>query len=361
MVDRTQRPDGDAAVDFTPSQLDAIEDALEDLEVHDDLQALGLDAQSTARLAEYQSILAMTREAFDDQEPAPALLTGVLAEARQSASIAQTGAHLAKPSESTVDDPGRGRRRFAWLPWLALTASAAAVLLIIKPGREPAASTETLADASDAKRRDAGAEAMAADRPVAERPNPAEASAATVAAQASDDGDEDPAPELTEEQSTEPADEPDPKTPEPASKSKTSSAPSQAATKSKPGTPSTAGPTPEEATAVVPDKDTAWSRLTRAHSLRRRGECQSARSIYGALLAPELPATLRAQAQAGIGLCREYEGNDAAAQADFSKARDALRDIDGWVEAERDEMQAVGKAPKKKRAKRPAAADAFGE
>src|SRR5690606_6714686 len=136
--------------DFDPRQLDQLEDALEGLEDIDDLESLELSPALTERLAEYQDVLALCREAFPVEEPHADLLADVLAEA-------QAVSRRVKPSQ--VDESPWRRFWTRWrgtlVPGLALAGTAAAVLLLLEPKTEHAklatddASRRASADDSD--------------------------------------------------------------------------------------------------------------------------------------------------------------------------------------------------------------------
>ena len=114
--------------EFSPSELDQIEDLLEDLEVGTGLEDENLSPAARERLDEYRDILALSRDALPLEEPDPNLLAGVIAEARQSAFNAKTTAagvvSIARDGqrdESDAAGPSWFRR---WLPAMALAASA---------------------------------------------------------------------------------------------------------------------------------------------------------------------------------------------------------------------------------------------
>lgn len=311
--------------EFEPRQLDAIEDALEGLEALDSLEALGLDEASTERLDAYREVLRVTRDAMPMEAPAAGLLDGVLAEARAAAgSSKSTATSSTKPVEN---------KRFSWVPWLAFAASAAAVLWFIRPPADGVEGSEpTLAMADDAKataeKEDAAPSSVVAkdDARAAAEAEPAEEvpAAEELAAGASRPG----AP-------VEPA----------AALPTDGAAPKKKRSRSDAKPKAIAEDLPEETKGPLPDKDTAWDDLTRAHSQRRRGECRSAKSLYRTLTTEGLSATVRGQAYAGLGLCEEFDGVSASASTHYASARKLVGDIDGWIAAEREEMHSYAPAP----------------
>ena len=327
--------------EFSPSELDQIEDLLEDLEAGAGVAHPQLSLAARERLDEYRDILALSREAMPLEEPDPNLLAGVIAEARQGAFNATTtatgvlvGARERSDQDADLVRPSWFRR---WIPAMALAASAAAVLFILRPG---------------------GHDESAGEAPtgLAQNDSPA-SSPETVPTPGSVDADkvarasaEEPGAEGLEEEAIEVDSEPDEDAAAPApSVEPAPKAPQKTASKSRPGAnakPQLAEePAQEEPTL---DKDQAWGDLVRAHALRRRGECRGARSLYRGLEHEGLKDNVRAQALAGRGLCDEFDGEESAAEASYSKARSIRLDIDGWIEAERQEMRANGHMRKKK-------------
>lgn len=331
--------------EFNPDQLDILEDALEQLADCENLEGLGHDPTLTARLGEYQDILQLSRTALAVEEPPAALLAGVMAEARQSGAAMQPAGERPSPKPFFL----------RWLPAFALAASAAGVLWWMKPG----VSTEI---ASAAGSGPASKSASATGVPTLGVVSPTAADAAAKSDNGTAQPDSGPRDSSPEEAPGEEGD---------SALAGSEDAPPDlspvvrpSVTKKKKSKPGKSGaqklePTPAVAAGPALNKEEAWDRLTRAHSLRRRGECARAQSLYAGLTHDALPENLRAQARAGRGLCNELDGKDSAAESEFSAARTMQRDIDGWIGAERDEMQSVG-LPSKRKAKKasaPAQAD----
>lgn len=334
--------------DFSPTELDQIEDLLEELEFSDALPGADLSSELGQRLGEYRDILRMSREALPLEEPDVSLLAGVMAEARQTAFNATTtaagvvaGTHV----EEGTDLKSRSSWLSRWLPALALATSAAGVLFWMRPELEeasgfdstpqPLASRDSdegsasaksnVRDPSDAVAQRESHDSEAEDAPTADGPlEPGEAASDEVRRS---QGDAAPA----------------------STSGKSYVRPANNRPKPKEGV-------EEDGEQVVPepiDKDQAWSDLERAHSLRRGAECRTARALYRGLEDEGLKSNIRAQALAGRGLCEEFDGNPSLAQALFSQARALRLDIDGWVSAEREEMRAKGHRVKKSKASQP--------
>jgi hypothetical protein len=324
--------------DFDPRQLDQLEDALESLEDIDDLESLELSPALTERLAEYQDVLALCREAFPVEEPRADLLTDVLAEAHAVSRRLQT--------RETDGDRRRFWPRF-WARWrgvlvpgVALAGTAAAVLLLLEPNHQLERSAELLNDkqAIDESR-----------EPVEEIDStPSEPANMTR----SEELDE---PEPLPQDEGEPAGE----TPSEPSESLSVPGSASAGVSKKPksrikGTTPVAEPKP----APEPlDKDATWTTLERANADRRKGECDRARSRYEQVIEASSDTLAVARAKAGIGLCLEQDRRTAEADQWFEQARSASAGIDAWIENQRDEQPLPGETKKHKSKSLPAEAD----
>ncbi len=129
---------------LSPAQLDRIEDALEHLE-RDGVDALMSAGEPDAAvedvLAAYHSILQLTREALPPVEVPAGLLDDVLAQAH-------TAATAAAASTPEVRVPWYRRVKWnVWGPGLAFAATAAVLLVVVRPASDDASSAE----ARDAK------------------------------------------------------------------------------------------------------------------------------------------------------------------------------------------------------------------
>lgn len=315
--------------EFTPKQLDALEDALEDLEVDADLDDLDLDPELAARLAEYRQVLALTRDAFPLDEVPEGVLDAVLAEAREVART--TPAPAPEPRESWAR--AWERWRSSLIPIASLAAAAALVLWIAKPASE---GELAVIEPTPTPER---------ERPAAEGP-PLEADSAEPAAGASEMMPVEPPGQPTTRIEA-PPDETKP----PATKTK----PKSAGTAAGGGAAAKPIPTPEPAPSVEPlappelDKDDAWRELDRADAARRKGECERARKIYDDILAASASSSVVGRAKAGIGLCLEQDGKKTQAETWFEQARTSSPSVDAWIRSQRDEQPLPGE--KKTKAK----------
>jgi hypothetical protein len=312
--------------DFDPRQLDQLEDALEGLEHLDDLESLELSPALTERLAEYQDVLALCREAYPLEEPRGDLLVSVLAEAR------------AVSGRQARDGEGRWHRfwvrwRGTLIPSFALAGTAAAVLLLLEPENRLGRSTELLGENQHADE---------AREPIPE----------------TDSTPSEPAnmPRADDRELDEPAEEVEPPSVSPSEPigvpgnfaSRPGADSAVAVKKSK--RPSKGAPAmePEPAPAITPlGKDETWTELERANGDRRKGDCDRARSLYEDIIAASSDSLAIARAQAGIGLCLEQDRRKAEADQWFDKARARSAGIDSWIENQRDEQPLPGETKKK--------------
>jgi hypothetical protein len=312
--------------EFSPKELDQLEDALEGLEDVEDLAALGLEDPLRERLGDYQNLLRMSREALPMEDVPAGLLDGVLAEARD--------AETAEPERPSLWK----RWRAAVIPVVALAGTTAAVLWIVKP-------SEPMMDASEVPAETAAKETT----PGAAAPSSATESDDAIA----------PAPEMAE------ADEEAPATAEPAEEepvgdAKQASKPSAAARKSE-GKMDAAPPAPEPAPVQkAVDKDQVWDTIEDGDAARRRGDCDSAERLYRQAEAAAPNAKARAKAWMGLGLCAEQRDGDGSKYLNDAQAADpSLRAV---IERERSASRSAarkGKPKPKKKSKQPAFDDAM--
>ena len=315
--------------EFTPQELDALEDGLEALGDDADLATLDVPDVVRERLEDYQSILALTRDALPAEEPGPSVLTSVLAEAR-----AATVDSVAPAQPSLWQ-----RWRKSLVPVLALAGTTAAVLWIISPdaAREPDLPEMAAAERKDAGPDDAPLEAAgekaaaASSTPIVEQSKAEEAEEDAVEAE--------PAPAQAVDEALEP--KPALEVPDEKPKKKSKMAPGK-------GGGAVPGAMPQEEPAVAPaDKDSLWSLVDSANRKRLAGTCGSAISIYRQVINGGQDDVARARAHAGIGLCLEYQGRAGEADAAFAEARKAAPGIDSWIVAQRQRMPDKGKNNKK--------------
>jgi tetratricopeptide (TPR) repeat protein len=315
--------------DFDPRQLDALEDALEDLEVDADLADLALAPELLERLAEYQQVLALTRDAFPLDDPPEGLLDGVLAEAREVA----RNAPVPTPELRGGWRQTWARWRSSLVPFAALAGAGVLVLWIARPGDDTQlAKVDRSATNSDAT---AKSEERSPGEPAASQTRERDSAEAAGSASEAEDAPV----ELVE------APEPEPVSAEPTAKQ------SPKPTKQKT---SGAGAGAASVPAVAPDpiaplsKEDTWSDLERADAARRKGDCDRARTIYDKVIAAASQSNAIAQAKAGIGLCFEQDGKSSKATLWFDDARANNPGIDAWIRAQRDDQPLPGEKKKSK-------------
>lgn len=330
----------DQGRDFTPDELDRLEDALGAL---GDPAASGeledLPPKLRERLGEYDAILALAREAMPMEDVEPGVLAGILVEARQSAPVA------APPADRGPGLWERLRRSFM-LPGLALAGTAALLLWVARPDGEPL----PRADASPAE----SARPDSVPRTIEAAPSPAappapkdmapeaaklelenldEAGAPGPAAAA------EPAANARREAPSAPASKPRATGGYAPSKSKKAEADDQ---------PLPGLDVPEEK-RVDADKESVRDQLDRGESARHRGNCRTAEAEYLAVARSNGPASERARALIGLGLCREADGDTVNAERYYAEASDLDPTASQWLRNERDSVaKRAAKANKKK-------------
>lgn len=137
--------------EFSPVQLDALEDALEDLELVGIPHEFEDDASVSGRLSEYRELLQFSREALPSVEVPPGVLDSVLAAARDEAARPAVDAPAAADDRAESKTPW-WKRLSMWVPALAVGASAALVLVMVQGtlrDAEPAEATVATADAPE--------------------------------------------------------------------------------------------------------------------------------------------------------------------------------------------------------------------
>lgn len=324
-----------------PDELDRLEDALEGLEALEDLRDPS-DAVSS-RLADFQFILQASRDALPLEDVRPGLLDGVLSEARLS--TADIPASVPEPPQT---ESFWARMRKAWLiPGLAVAGSAALVLILVRPmlDEEPAQeSTGAVAINQDTTR--AVEEALPSSAPASQL-GQAEASMATEAVAGSAKSDAPPPPppaapatrglgkrQAPAEVMPEPAPAPEP-APEPEPELE---------------------PPAKVPEAVVDDtkssdaesgaSEKGWNAIEQGDAAREGGDCFSARNHYARAL-DDGNDSVRARAYVGMGLCKQSDGNAAAADEYFDKARELDEDAVKFADTRAEE------APSKPSSRRP--------
>lgn len=324
----------DQGSDFTPDELDRLEDALGalgDPAASGELEAL--PPKLRERLGEYDAILALAREAMPMEDVEPGVLAGILAEARASAPAAPP------PTERGPGLWERLRRSFM-LPGLALAGTAALLLWVARPDGEPL----PRADATDAPIEAAPSPAAAEVKPTEAAPPAPKDMAAEAARQEPADSPSAAAP------AAEPADDARREAPAaPASK------PRAAGGASAPGKPKRAeeealpGLDVPEEKRVDADKESVRDQLDRGEAARSKGRCREAEPEYLAVVRSNGPASERARALIGLGLCREADGDTSGAERYYAEAGDLDPTASQWLRNERDTL--VKRAAKAKKSK----------
>jgi tetratricopeptide (TPR) repeat protein len=307
--------------DFDPRQLDQLEDALEGLEAIDDLDSLELAPALTDRLAEYQDVLALCREAFPVEEPRADLLADVLAEAH---AVSRRWA----PSETDESAWRRSWRRWrsTVIPGLALAGAAAVVLMLLEPKLEHA---QRSSDQSSERSKLTDDSDSAPSEP-------------TNIPQADEQGE----PDSDSNAEIESNDESNEQV-EPSSLPPIGTAGNVAVKKTKPKLEKDAAIAP----APKPDplsKDDTWTTLERANADRRKGDCDRARSRYEQIIAASTDNLAISRAKAGIGLCLEQDRRTSEADRWFQQARTSNVGIDAWIAEQRNEQPLPGESKKAK-------------
>lgn len=337
--------------EFSPEELDRLEDALERWTGADDAGAAPVPEDSLlapplrARLEDYRSLLTTIRSELPMEEVPDGLLADVLAEAHHTAESVPTPD---KPGRREIAGPSLWERlrRSPLLPGFALAGTAAVMLWMVQPSDEPpptlAYSDTPKADAArlapEAAPAPAAAQepefdadlnapgsARAIEEKKAEMPPPAAVAPAPTDAAAAD------APE---------AGVADPRADrKPTTKSKKAGS---APIESYPGL--------DDAATVESDKEALRDTLEQADAARRKGRCGEAMGLYREAMTMTGPDSERAQAKAGYGLCLMVNGDDTGADKYFEAARKLSHSIDGWIKRERGDSPAR-KAPAKPTAK----------
>ncbi|MBV1860156.1 MAG: hypothetical protein KUG77_17210 [Nannocystaceae bacterium] len=374
--------------EFSPVQLDGLEDALEDLELTGIPLEFEDDAAVSGRLSEYRDLLRLSRDALPSVEVPPGVLNSVLAAARDEAALPVVAASP-RADGSTESKTPWWKRLSLWVPALAVGASAALVLVMVQgtlSGAESEGTAVATADAMEKRAPSAGAVLQQGAELQAAVELPVEAAAEGEGvglgalesrgrlrgSAAVDRAGEDKEAVIEEakseaEESEAPGSVPSAPSapPEPTDTviydgAKEAPAKGRNAKRSKPSSSRTAGkkrdtskPVPAPRPAPAPKAkapaegagivDPSAAALSSADGKRRKGRCTSARSMYRGLVDHD-DANTRARALAGLGLCALSDGDDDAADAYFSRARNADGSIVSFIAAQRDAGPAAQQA-----------------
>lgn len=353
-----------AEADLGPSELDLLEDALEELELDGALERWAedeLDPRVSARLLDYRNVLAAARQALPLEDVPGGVLDDVLAQARQAAATPAAAA-------AVVSEPWWTRlRRSFMVPALALAGTAALVLWVFDPkdqatlGQSPAPAAEP---APAAVRAEAGESKREQERAAAAAPTVAP----TETAAAANDLQADPKDATPNEESVDQdafgeakldATKNEAKPAEGSGRGMTSlgdvpggalggaggATPSQPATQTKSG--GSAGPASGR-----------WDIVVRGDRARQAGDCVAAREEY-ALALEDDEARVRARAFAGLGLCDAVAGDEASADANYERARGLDDEIGSYLESQNQRSRGADKKSRKPTKKSKAQVDAF--
>ncbi|MEM7155789.1 MAG: hypothetical protein AAF799_23260 [Myxococcota bacterium] len=341
--------------EWSPAQLDRLEDALEELEQEGGLERWledepGVGDPLRERLTDYRDILVASREALPMEEVPSGLLDGVFEEARRAA---------ATPAVAAAKEPWWRRLRRSFLvPTVALAGTAALVFWIGRPESQPTSADMPSPESAEA----------AAAQPV-ERAEKTRKRGDRAVAPADAEGDAEQS--LEEEEQAKAEAEPDEPPPPPAAVPQ-SAAPTRAQTydegelgvkidgklddakgadTDKTGKVLGGVPTEPE---VVPGSGSAgrWDLITAGDQARQAGDCVGARQSYAVALEDD-EAAVRARAYAGMGLCDAQQGNSAAADSNYERARELDgASIDDFLDSQRDHGPPKTSRPKRSKKKK---------
>jgi hypothetical protein len=354
--------------EFSPEELDRLEDALERWTAVDADDAVdAVDAEDAApvpedslltpplraRLADYRSLMRMARAELPMEDVPEGLLADVFAEARHVAESVATGHKPGpKPDPREVAGPGLWERlrRSLLLPGFALAGTAAVMLWMVQPSDEPGGAPTTLAYGDTPMSESARLAPEASPAPAAPQepefdaelgaPGAADGSAAGAAVAEEKKAAGEPDPGATPPAAVAPA---------PADAAADARFDRKATTKSKKAemAPVESYPGLDDAPTVEGDKEALRDTLEQADAARRKGRCGDAMKLYLDAMTMSGADSERATARAGYALCLLSQGDETRADKYFDAARKLSPSIDGWIKRER------GDSPAKKAASKP--------
>ncbi|HWB73399.1 MAG TPA: hypothetical protein VG755_00560 [Nannocystaceae bacterium] len=335
--------------EFSPVELDRMEDALETLELADVHDEPSIAVRR--RLTDYRQILALSRAAMPMVEVPRGLLDNVLAEARAAAEVPVVTPDPIVPAPPSL---WTRMRRALLLPGVALATTAALVLLIVERDDKSADAPVSGAAQEIAKNDQArgGAKVVsetraAEDRAKSEEPPPPPESAAGIAAPGSPS-----TPPTTAVPQAAPAIAPKEEAPVAETKGDLGRADEQAEgdlAKQKPAD-------AIEAERVVDgDATPRWDIIVRGDRARQKNDCGTAKSEY-TLALDDMDTRVKARAYAGLGLCEAANGRRSAADAAYKQARDLDPEIATWIDENRPRGGSSGSSNAARAAKKPKAA-----
>jgi len=357
--------------ELSPSQLDELEDGLEELAATTDVPTLGLSDAVSAEMEAYRSVLDLVQTHLSEEDPSPGVLDDVLAKAyAEAATVA--------PAREPVTLASTVRRRRWWMPALALAGVSAAVLVVVNPeqamegavpreavvaGAMPSPEPAVFDELDEALARAPETQAMlkgAKEEAVKEEPGLTEneqrlapvdtkvnykgsEGLSGLDLMAGLDGDlADKAPLKAASDSKARRTSADAR----ARAKDDSVAPATKARSKQKSSKSTSAPSadsyqdmPEQKSpfAETADPKSDWGEaLMEAHALRRRGKCDEAMSRYKVLARhDEVGDALLGEVYGGMGLCAEVAGSISTSTGYFGKARRLKPGLDAWLKTER--------------------------
>ncbi len=364
-------PHGPNGAEFSPAELDRLEDALESWTgedfaavPEDSSFASSLPASVRARLADYRDVLVLSREALALEDVPDGLLASVLEEAHASAaSVTPIPARRAPAGPSLWER----LRRSLLLPGVALAGSTVMLLWLVQPRDNteqliaerstPSASTPSESTPSAAP---APAPELArlapGDGPAPAGPMPAEPAPAALEAA-----------DKASDTISSAAGMGAPRAEEAAPEAKASSLdkgmagvkadakPSIKRSKDVPADDDIAAievlPGLDDAPTQDLDKEALRDTLEQADTRRRSGRCDLAMALYKDAFTMSGPTDEQARARAGYGLCLASQGEDDKAEKYFDYATKRSPGMTGWIARERGEGAYTKKARKPSPAK----------
>lgn len=332
--------------EFSPAELDRLEDALELWTASETVpEDSSLPAPLRARLGEYRDVLALSREALALEDVPDGLLASVLEEAHASAASVTP-----IPARRTPAGPSLWERlrRSLLLPGVALAGSTVMLLWLVQPrdGAEELIAERSTPSQSAPNTPNAPNMAPAPAPELArlapgEGPAPAGPLPAEPAAAAPQDVREDAgSPPRAEEAA------PEAKAPslEKDSKSIAGSKADKPVTKASRSKDLDAAADPievlpglDDAPTQDADKEALRDTLEQADTRRRGGRCDAAMALYEQAFGMSGPDDERARARAGYGLCLSIQGDDDKADKYFEWAIKLSPGVTSWISRERGE------------------------
>lgn len=349
--------------EFSPAELDRLEDALEQW-TGDDFEAVpedsSLPAPLRARLADYREVLTLSREALAMEDVPDGLLAGVLAEAHASAAVTPS------PVRRAPAGPGLWERlrRSLLLPGVALAGSTVMLLWLVQPrDRADELIAERSTPGADRKADSPGAPESPAPAPELARlaPGDGPAPAGPVPAEPAESAEPAAAPPSDAREGAPRAEELAPAAKATSLDADKGSAGAKADRPASKRSKASDASDTVELDEVLPglddtptqdaDKEALRDTLEQADALRRANRCDQAMALYMQAFAMSGPADERARARAGYGLCLATQGDDARAEKYFEFATRLSPGVTSWIARERGEGAYTKKSRKPSPAK----------